>query len=207
MMSNSQEDNYEHIKALVRDLHMTRNVARPEHLVDTPASRNHHMASAVTTCQQHVSHAQKLVVHQLGMSDDGPNRATIDCTAFYIEEEDETSDTNTSSLDISMVVPTTNQNSKRNHNHTNHFHGKGCNTLDANFTIPSVVITDVNEPIDLITSTQRRFSQLYSGLRRFSTSHTVGMASKIPNTNTHINTDPPPHKMRSATCDRALCVV
>lgn len=172
-----QEENYEHIKALVRDLHYTQNVSRPEHLVNSSGNnvKHHH----VSPCKS-VSHAQKLIVHQLHPNENGPCRAIIENSEFYIGEEDETSDTNTSSLDISIVSPSNQCNSKRH----NHFNTKGINnTLDANFTIPSLVITDVNEPVDLITSTQRRFSQLYSGLRRFSTSHTVGMA-----TNTHIQT-------------------
>lgn len=178
MMSNGQDESYEHIKVLVRDLHITRNVARPEHL-DNPSGdpdRSHAAASTVSmqpmTACEHVSLAQKLIVHQLCPSANGPRRATIDTTDFYIEEEDETSDTNTSSLDMSPMTPTSMQCAKRIQN--GHYSGKGSNTLDGNLSIPSVVITDVNEPVDLITSTQRRFSQLYSGLRRFSTSYTVG---------------------------------
>lgn len=146
-MPNPQEDtqNYEHIRALVRDLHITRNIARPEHLVETS-----------TSCKN-VSIAQKLIVHQLNALN-GPCKATVDHSNFFIEDDD--ASTNTSSLDLSLTLP----NNKRT---------KGT-SIDTNFSIPSVVITDVNEPLDLITSTQRRFSQLYSGLRRFSTSHTVG---------------------------------
>lgn len=175
-MPNTQEENYEHIKALVRDLHYTQNVSRPEHLVNSSGNhvKHHHHASACKNVKN-VSLAQKLIVHQLHPNENGPCHAIIENSEFYIGEEDETSDTNTSSLDISIVSPSNQSNSK----HHNHFNVKGINnTLDANFTIPSLVITDVNEPVDLITSTQRRFSQLYSGLRRFSTSHTVGMATQ-----------------------------
>lgn len=169
MANSTKEDtpSYDHIKALVRDLHMTRNVARPEQLVSINSGhhQNHHSHPRTvksTPCKS-VSIAQKLIVHQLNPLN-GPSRATIEENAIFIEEdeemaEDETSDTNTSSLDISIC------NNKR---------GKGGTMVDPNFTIPSVVITDITEPADLITSTQRRFSQLYSGLRRFSTSHTVG---------------------------------
>lgn len=187
MMSNGQDESYEHIRALVRDLHITRNVARPEHL-DSSSGNHHRSHSAavsmqpVATCEN-VSLAQKLIVHQLCPSVNGPRRATIDSTDLYIEEEDETSDTNTSSLDISPMTSTSMQCTKRTQN--GHYSAKGSNTFDGNLSIPSVVITDVNEPVDLITSTQRRFSQLYSGLRRFSTSHTVGIWQKSNQTYTY----------------------
>ncbi|XP_031633089.1 kinase D-interacting substrate of 220 kDa isoform X3 [Contarinia nasturtii] len=179
MMPNStQEDsqNYKHIKALVRDLHMTRNVARPEQLVSINSANNvyhhnnhSHPRTVKSTPCKNVSIAQKLIIHQLNTLN-GPSRATIEENAVFIEEdeemeedEEEASDTNTSSLDISLSSPP----------NTNKRNKCGTTTHDPNYTIPSVVVTDINEPVDLITSTQRRFSQLYSGLRRFSTSHTT----------------------------------
>lgn len=168
-MPNAQEDtsNYEHIKALVRDLHITRNVSRPDHSANVNGNNTQHIVKPTA-----ISIAQQLIVHQLSTLN-GPCRATIEPHKNFIEE-DETSDTNTSSLDLSLSSPASlqtqcNNNTKRT---------KGT-ISDAHFSIPSVIITDVNEPLDLITSTQRRFSQLYSGLRRFSTSHTVGMTNTI----------------------------
>lgn len=170
MMPNITEDtpNYQHIKALVRDLHMTRNVARPDHLIGSSANNNNInnntnsiIHSATSTSCKSVSIAQKLIVHQLS-SMNGPRKATIEDSQIFIEDDyEDVSDTNTSSLDLSISLPSVNKRAR--------------GTYDVNFSIPSVVITDINEPLDLITSTQRRFSQLYSGLRRLSTSHTVGI--------------------------------
>lgn len=166
-MPSPQEEtpNYEHIKALLRDLHITRNVSRPDDESNVkPANNVHPMHQHSASCKS-TPIAQKLIVQQMSTVN-GPRRATIEHCQFYIEDDD-ASDTNTSSLDISVSS-------------TPHLFNKRtkATTLDPNYTIPSVVITDVNEPLDLLTSTQRRFSQLYSGLRRFSTSHTVGMSNK-----------------------------
>lgn len=165
-MPSPQEDtpNYEHIKALLRDLHITRNVSRPEVESNAKTANNVHQIYQHSASCKRIPTAQKLIVQQMSTMN-GPRPATIENCRFYIEEDD-ASDTYTSSLDIS-VSSTPHPFNKRTK----------ATTLDSNFTIPSVVITDVNEPLDLITCTQRRFSQLYSGLRRFSTSHTVGMSN------------------------------
>lgn len=162
-MPFTQDDaqNYEHIKALVRDLHMTRNVARPEN--DSSAQSTHLIHQRSSSCKN-IPIAQKLTVQHMSILNGRPHKAKIEDCKFYIQDDDDASDTNTSSMNVSVSsIP--NPCNRR---------VKGV-TLDGTFTIPSVVITDVTEPLDLITSTQRRFSQLYSGLRRFSTSHTVCM--------------------------------
>lgn len=178
-MPNSQRQdttNYDHIKALVRDMHMTRNVARPEQLANVrivqTANNVHQMHSmaSITPCQT-ISIAQKLLVRQLSTFG-ASHTVHFDENAVFIEEDD-ASDTNTSSLDLSQSLAAASHLCQKRGDH--HHHHKGNATSDSNYAIPSVVITDSNEPLDLLSSTQRRFSQLYSGLRRLSTSHTVGM--------------------------------
>lgn len=169
-MPNNHEEkpNYNHIKALVRDMHMTRNVARPENACVQNGNKVHQLPSkaSLAPCKT-ISNAHKLARQLSTFS--VPHTVNFDENAVFIEEDD-ASDTNTSSLDLSQSAPTCD---KRDALH------KGMATPDSNFAIPSVVITDLNESMDLITSTQRRFSQLYSGLRRLSTSHTVGGIYKI----------------------------
>lgn len=164
-MPNNHDDitNYQHIKTLVRDLHTIKNVARPEQLANITNAKNVHQMHSMTSTPS-VSLPQKLTVHQFKSL---PSACTVLLDDTFIEEEDEASDTNTSSMDVPLTTaahPTHHQRIKENGN-------------DVNFSIPSVVVTDINEPLDLITSTQRRFSQLYSGLRRLSTSNTVGLAT------------------------------
>lgn len=187
-MSNNHDDkpNYKHIKALVRDLHTIKNVARPDQLVSvnvtdtvtataiatstsiTKTNANHiQRLHSMTSppCKGVLSIPQQLIVQQFNSLHTACNHMLDDT---FIEEEDDASDTNTSSLDVPLtsIISTTLACSKRSKeildNDTNHF------------SIPSVVVTDITEPLDLISSTQRRFSQLYSGLRRLSTSNTVG---------------------------------
>lgn len=136
--------NFEHIKALVRDLHITRNVSRPDENAVQPSGLS----------------IARNIVHHLN-TEYGPHRVGLHNKQAYIE--DDASDTNTSSLDLSVSAP-----SKK--------------SPDSAMTIPSLVVTDVNEPLDLLTTTQRRFSQLYSGLRRLSASHTVG-CTQLKSTN------------------------
>lgn len=176
-MPITQDDvpNYEPIKALVRDLHMTRNIARPETNYNTKSTDL--MDQRSRSCKNSPN-AQKLIIQHMNILNGGPHKAQIENCKFYIENDDDASDTNTSSMNVSVSsIP-----------HPCNRRAKGL-TFDGSFSIPSVVITEVNEPLDLITSTQRRFSQLYSGLRRFSTSHTVCMPNKMANqiSNTDIN--------------------
>lgn len=156
-MSRNHENasNYLHIKALVRDLHTTRNVARPHHS-ENPTANDVQQVNSVTSV------AQKLLTHH-------PNLINERCIEIFDDndifvDDDTTSDTNTSSLDLSLRSPA--------------FLGNKRSDGNTNMPVPSVIITDVNESLDLITTTQRRFSQLYSGLRRLSGSHTVWMVSE-----------------------------
>lgn len=178
-MSNNHDEkpNYQHIKALVRDLHTIKNVARPDQLATTITTTTTTTTTS-TTNANHVPRLHsmasmpfksvlvppKLIAHQFHSMHTACN--VLDDT--FIEEDDDASDTNTSSLDapLTSIITAAHPANKRSKE----------NGHDINYTIaiPSVVVTDLNEPLDLITSTQRRFSQLYSGLRRFSTSNTVG---------------------------------
>lgn len=166
-MSNHNETttNYEHIKALVRDLHMTRNVARPDQLIES----NIQITPSTTLSSNHVPEIRRLLVHQTELT----------CSSDADDDESYTDEGDTHIDDPHLLVKwcTTHltpkhQNNKR-FNHTS--------AVDQHFDIPSVIITDVNEPQDIFTSTQRRFSQLYSGLRRLSASHTVGSLTNNSN--------------------------
>lgn len=154
---NKNVRNYEHIKALVRDLHMTKNVPRP--ISNTTQSISSTNSSNVQLVKNGLESKHKLV-HQLELrtSSDGEEDES------YTDEGDTH---NNNGLLFNSWKP------------TNHklpvavFQHRRQN--DVHLEIPSLIITDVNGPQDLLTSTQRRFSQLYSGLRRLSTSHTVGL--------------------------------
>lgn len=165
-MPNNHEDatNYDHVKALVRDLHTTRNDARPEQLATAYVQNIQNlqqMRPLKTTSYSNVSLPQKLAVHQFKSMH---NVCTAMFDDTFIEEEDDASDRNN---DVPFTTATQQIYRQRNKENGN----------DINITVPSVVVTDVHEPLDLIQSTQRRFSQLYSGLRRLSTSNTVGWQS------------------------------
>lgn len=162
-MSRNHEDapNYQHIKALVRDLRTTRNVARPENL---KANNVQQVNSTMKACES-ISVTQKLLAQQFTRPHlINERRIEIYDDNDIFVDEDNTSDTNTSSLDLSMQSPA--------------FLCAKRSEGNANIAVPSVIITDVNESLDLITSTQRRFSQLYLGLRRLSGSHTVRMVNE-----------------------------
>lgn len=163
-MSNNKNDddnnvtNYKHINALVRDLHMTKNIPRPTgnstQLISSSNSSN------VQLVKNGLESKRKLV-HQLEL------RTSSDAEAdeSYTDEGDTH---NKNALLLDTWTPTNHKFSA-----TVLFPHRRQN--DAHLEIPSLIITDVNGPQDLLTSTQRRFSQLYSGLRRLSTSHTVGL--------------------------------
>lgn len=153
--NNNNVTNYKHIKALVRDLHMTKNVPRPRsnntQLIPSTNSSNVQLV-------QNGFESKRKLVHQLEL------RTSSDA------EEDES---------YTDEGDTHNKNALDIWTSTNHklsaavFQHRRQN--DVHLEIPSLIITDVNGPQDLLASTQRRFSQLYSGLRRLSTSHTVGL--------------------------------
>lgn len=135
-MSGGDENktNYEHIKALVRDIHVTKNVARPDQLINSTLINNHNDTSSgrSTSRSQSPMRQQWLPIE----------------------------------LDRTMTGITILDAADKHATHQNHMD-------ESNLIVPSVIITDSTEPLDLFQSTQRRFSQLYSGLRRLSTSHTV----------------------------------
>lgn len=165
-MSNNPND-YEYIKALVRGLHIQKNVARPHDAVLlSPNARNDEPDTTSITEDDDDDY---------GDDDDETSRlpTVVEGSAAAARRA---SDMRLSKAELSRLrkqhkqtlrlnrksLPQSEQPKQPFHHRSNH-----------SLNIPSVVVTGVNEHIDLLTSTQRRFSQLYSGLRRFSTSHTV----------------------------------
>lgn len=161
-MSSSSNSNlesaneYEFVKTLVRDLHITKNVSRPDghkrHATNIYTNNNKSRAAI------HMSDAEKLLLNQL---DDNNRQSSVSDIEELYNEGDDVGRSNESKRKI-------HNNELLKKNVSSSHHQSNCS-----LNIPSVVITDANEHIDLFSSTQRRFSQLYSGLRRFSTSHTV----------------------------------
>lgn len=138
---------YDFVKTLVRDLHTIRNVSRPD---DT---KSHNTSRAAV----HMSAAEKLLFNRL---DDNNHQSSVsDLEDSYNEGDDVNRDIGKRQSHANNLLK---KIASSTHHHSN-----------CSLNIPSVVITDANEHVDLLSSTQRRFSQLYSGLRRFSTSHTV----------------------------------
>lgn len=157
MMSNANPNEYEYVKALVRGLHVTKNVMRPD------LSRSH--STPNTRASLRVSEAQSVLLDKLksvSMSDDDDDD----------DDERDESDKFDKPLETDknpMINPRfSNMAIERCKLTTG-----GRRHSNFSLNIPSVVVTGANENTDLLSSTQRRFSQLYSGLRRFSTSHTV----------------------------------
>lgn len=153
--------NYQHIESLVRDLHTAKNIPQPEQILNPNANNNLNKPLLMTThpCRSIVSNAHhKLRVHQLSPVHPPPPLCMIIDEEEYVESK-----TNTMTLRL-----LSNDNSTKT--------SKG-NDVNCSTPIPSVMVNDVNEPLDLISTTHRRFSQLYSGLRRLSTSNTVGLYS------------------------------
>lgn len=152
---NNNVTNYKYIKALVRDLHMTKNVPRPtSNITQLISSTN---SSNVQLAQNGLESKRKLV-HQLEL------RTSSDAE----EDESYTDEGDTHNKNVLDIwTPSNHKFSATIFQHRKQ--------IDAHLEIPSLIITDVNGPQDLLASTQRRFSQLYSGLRRLSTSHTVGL--------------------------------
>lgn len=174
-MSNNHNrlPNYQHIGTLVRDLHTAKNIAQPEKCLNPNANHpNKPLLMTTNPCQSTISnahhhhHHHKLMVHKLSPVHPPPSLCMIIdeeefVSADVVESPNDVNTKTTGPLDVSLRLP-----------HTNTSKGIGN---DVNCTsIPSVMVNDVNEPLDLISTTHRRFSQLYSGLRRLSTSNTVG---------------------------------
>lgn len=166
-MSNNPND-YEYIKALVRGLHIQKNVARPhDAALLSPNMRNDEPDTTSNTEDDDDDYN--------GDDDDENTRLpTVDEGGSSAARR--ASDLRLSKHELARLrkqhkqtlrlnrksLPQTQQPKLPIHHRSNH-----------SLNIPSVVVTGASEHIDLLASTQRRFSQLYSGLRRFSTSHTV----------------------------------
>lgn len=140
---------------MVRNLHTTLNVSRP---VDTKG-RKKKPASAPPN---HMSEAEKLLFNRLDVKNQDSSISDLEDT---YDEGDDVSRPLGEIRDAIRRVPV--HDLPKNIVSSAHHHS------NTSLNIPSVIITDANEHVDLLSSTQRRFSQLYSGLRRFSTSHTV----------------------------------
>lgn len=161
--------NYQHIKTLVSDLHTAKNHAHPEQLLLNSPDANNPKKSLLMKmhpCQSPVSNSHhKLMVHQLSSVHPPPPLCMI------VDDEDRANDRNinTTTNSVTLRLPSICGNTKTS---------KGiANDVNCTSIVPTVMLNDVHEPLDLISTTQRRFSQLYLGLRRFSTSNTVGSRS------------------------------
>lgn len=180
---------YQHIETLVRDLHTAKTSAQPNNFhpananqSNTPVSIAANPYPSVLTNNHHAHH--RMMVHQLSPVHPPPTLSMI------IDEEEFVS---TDIVEVTNVM-----NAKANINHPSdvsmrlpvHKNLKTVGDDDINSSIPttpitplpSVMVNDIIEPLDLISTTQRRFSQLYSGLRRLSTSSTVGFDTQRRNT-------------------------
>lgn len=166
-MSNNHNrniSNYQHIGTLIRDLHTAKNIAHPETIV-SPDANDLNKSLQIKTPHPHPAYRSahhKLMVHHLSLG----HPSSQQCMVIEEEELDSTEDVeDTHNMDDSLKLSSnhgTTKIPKLIHNDVN------CTT------IPTVMVNDGNEPLDLISTTQRRFSQLYLGLRRLSTSNTVG---------------------------------
>lgn len=164
--------NYQHIETLVRDLHTAKNIAQPENFLHPNANQpNTPVLMTTNPCRSVLSYAHhKLMIHHLSPVHPPPSLGMIVDEEEFVSSDvvDGTKDVNVKSNtnhppDISLKLPANNKT-----------HKIIGNDVICTTPIPSVMVNDVNEPLDLISTTQRRFSQLYSGLRRLSTSNTVG---------------------------------
>lgn len=154
-MSNNNPNEYQYVKALIRGLHIPKNVARPDDSLLYP-SRGFNDEPDTTSVTDEEDEPDE--EDRLSTVDEGPasNRRN-------------SSDLRLSKAELTRLRKQHKQTLRQNKKSPQPFHHRSNHSLN----IPSVVVTGANEHTDLLTSTQRRFSQLYSGLRRFSTSHTV----------------------------------
>lgn len=163
MMSNVNQNEFEYVKALVRGLHVPKNVMRPD------LNRSH--SSPNTRAALRVVDPQSVLLDKLksvSMSDDDDDDDERDESDKFEKPLETETDKNLmirprfvgTALERCRITAT------------------GRRHSNFSLSIPSVVVTGATENTDLLSSTQRRFSQLYSGLRRFSTSHTVRISNK-----------------------------
>lgn len=163
MSEKGVPNEYSIVRTLIRDLHITRNVSRPASngkLLKKPKSVRKGVIPKVHAGAADRSSALRKSFRSSAIDEDDTNEE--DDGEVSVTELDE-GDEGRRSRSVPIMQP------------------KGARAIDkrsthqssASFNVPSLVVTGPVEPIDIISSTQRRFSQLYSGLRRFSVSHTV----------------------------------
>lgn len=103
----------------------------------------------------------------------GPTRNVSRPSSPDIDDTNIVNVSSTITSQSSTVTPSSSQNTfldtmNANSKHSSHHHSN----ISLNLNIPSVVVTEVDHP-NHDHHSQRRFSQFYLGLRRFSTSATV----------------------------------
>lgn len=162
MSNNSNTSNeYNIIRTLIRDLHITRNVSRPI-TSSTSLSPNGKLLNKQKSIKKANKSSRIFRKSYRTTSTIDEDDTNEDDDEDEISERDEGDEGRRShSVPIFKTIKDKPIDKLTTHHSS------------ASFNVPSVVITSPNEPIDIISSTQRRFSQLYSGLRRFSVSHTV----------------------------------
>lgn len=153
-------DEYNHVKTLIRELHgPAKNVSRP------PPPSSSSLSSLQIDTRDHPNTAANNEF-DVGSSEEntsllGPRQQAISiiatagghATSEHLLQQTSSDDNN----DLSM--------SKQK------FHHYSNNSLS--LPIPSLIVTGVDQPDHPYNNNQRRFSQFYFGLRRFSNSHTV----------------------------------
>lgn len=155
MSKNDHLSNYEHIESLVHSLHTPNHLAHPENIHSPDTNYPHLLAKH--PCRSTVSNAHhKFMVHSQLSRMPSPPPSSL---AMIIDEDE--------------LPITDNSHTVTHHGHTST--SKGIANDIHGIPLPAVMVNDVVEPLDLISTTQRRFSQLYLGLRRLSTSNTVGL--------------------------------
>lgn len=168
-MSNHHQHmrSYQHVESLVRDLHTAKNIVQPEQFASQDANFSNRSHST-HPCRSTVSNAHhKFGVHHLGPPSP-PLSMIIDEDEFVATDHVNNNNNNASVVDIATKSLATKHGDNASKSKEN------AHEIDG-LTIPAVMVNDVSEPLDLISTTQRRFSLLYSGLRRLSTSNTVGV--------------------------------
>lgn len=169
-MSNSNPNEYEYIKALVRGLHIQKNVSRPDTALLSPNPFNDEPDTTSITEDDDDDYDRRLPT--VAESSAASSRRGSELRLSK-NELTRLRKQHKQTLRLNKKSPPPQpapQLPLQIQRHQTPIHHRSNHSLN----IPSVVVTGANEHTDLLTTTQRRFSQLYSGLRRFSTSHTVG---------------------------------
>lgn len=156
---------YEHIESLIHGLHTAKNIAQPEQNFNPNQSHSHPYRSNVS------NHSSQLK-HMPPLSTSSSSSAPSPLAMIIDEDEFLAADDVKHTTVMGSHTPNPSSLTARRHTHTGA--PKGMANDISGISIPAVMVNDVIEPLDLISTTQRRFSQLYLGLRRLSTSNTVG---------------------------------